>query len=143
MTKIIITYDGRAWIEQGHWASSYKNWRVVRREVQIEAEALANFRARLQAVRPEGTLALIDTPPCEEYWSDSSGVTVVWHDKTGESRLQFDFGCDPQTRRALRIALVESPGDLRIPNFEIREWAPAPRHANDRIELRIRGGSDR
>lgn len=142
-TKIIVASDGRAWIEQGHWAGSYKNWRIVRREVQIEADALANFRARLEAVRPDGTLALIDMPPCEEYWHDTNGVTVVWHDQTGESRLQFDFGCDPQTRLALRMALVAAPRDLRIPNFELREWGPAPRPAGDRIELRIRSGPDR
>jgi hypothetical protein len=142
-TKIIVAYDGRAWIEQGHWAGSYKNWRVVRREAQVEAEALASFRARLEAVRPDGVLALIDTPPCEEYWEDNSEVIVVWHDQRGESRLHYNFGCDPETRRDLRLTLRASPGDLRISDFHMLEWEPASRRPNDQIELRIRGGSDR
>jgi hypothetical protein len=139
-TKIIVAYDGRAWIEQGHWAGNYRNWRVRRREVRIDQGALVQFRARLEAVRPAGALDLISDQQCETYASDSSGVIVVWNDQRGASRLHYDFGCDTAARRELRQAVTEAPGVLQIENLHMREWEAAPMSPSDQIELQMLSG---
>ncbi len=121
-TKITVSYDGRAWIEQGHFAGDYRTWRVARREAHVTAQALASFRSRLQAFRPAGVLLLTDQPPCETFWSDSSGIIINWHDQSGTARLNYNFGCDPETRREMRKALTAAPARLEIPGLRIREW---------------------
>lgn len=138
-TKITVYYDGRTWIEQGHWAGNYRNWRVSRGSAEITREALATFRARLEAFRPSGVLGLNDRPSCETFSSDSSGLIIVWHDQLGSARLDYNFGCDPETRRAMREALVAAPTDLGIPGLRFREWEPnAGQMPSDRIQLEIR-----
>lgn len=121
-TKITVSNDGRVWIEQGHWAGDYRNWRSTRREAQVSAETVTRFRARLDEYRPEGELILADQPPCATFNTDNSGVHITWRDEQGEGRLDYNFGCEWEERRAMFEALKTAPALLAIPGLRVREW---------------------
>lgn len=120
-TKITVGNDGRVWIEQGHWAGDYRNWRTTRREAEVSAETVSRFRARLDEYRPQGELALAEQPPCEAFTTDNSGVHITWRDEQGRDRLDYNFGCDWEARRAMAEALKTAPALLDIPGLRIRE----------------------
>jgi len=121
-TKIFVLYDGGVWIEQGHWAGNYRDWRVHRRKSQVSPEALANFRARLDAFRPEGTRWLRDPEDCSSYWTDQPEVKIVWRDDKGDAPLWYNFGCDQEKFREMADALKSAPALLEISNLSIPEW---------------------
>lgn len=120
-TKITVANDGRVWIEQRHWADDYRNWRVTRREVEISAEALSRFRARIDGYRPHGELILAGQPPCTDFETDNSGLHIVWRDERGEDRLDYNFGCDQEARRGMAQALKTAPSLLQIAGLRVRE----------------------
>jgi len=94
--------------------------RVVRRLEHVSPEGFARFREQLRPYRPSGELGLNAKPPCAEYWSDMDGVRVEWRDGTGNDKLNLNFGCDPENRRAMAEALRAAPnafglGPLNVP----------------------------
>jgi hypothetical protein len=116
-----VANDGRVWIEQGHWAGEYRNWRSTRQEAQVSAENLSRFRARLDEYRPQGELILADQPPCATFDTDNSGVHIAWRDEQGLDRLDYNFGCEWEARRAMAEALKAAPALLSIPGLRVRE----------------------
>lgn len=127
--RITALSDGRVWIEHGFWQGKYRNWRVERRLVQTTPERFASFREALSPYRPKGELSLQDKPPCHTFWFDVDGVRVEWQDASGTDRLLLNFGCDPESNRAMADALRAAPDLLGIARLRIPwgQWsATAP-----------------
>ena len=120
-----VLSDGRVWIEQGHWAGRYNNWVVERQLERVPVENVVHFRDRLSRFRPHGVLVLTDKPPCETFWNDVDGVRVEWRDGDQTDKLFYNFGCDPETKRAMTEALKSAPGLLGIPKLKMPwgQWA--------------------
>ena len=111
------------------WQGKYRNWRVERRLVQTTPERFASFREALSPYRPKGELSLQDKPPCHTFWFDVDGVRVEWQDASGTDRLLLNFGCDPESNRAMADALRAAPDLLGIARLRIPwgQWsATAP-----------------
>jgi hypothetical protein len=118
-TKLTVASDGRVWIEHGYWAGRYRDWTIERRQVKVSPEQFAAFQQRLEPYRPEGTLELNDQPQCEEFWTDMAGVRVSWRDGGKESRLLYNFGCNPTANAAMRDAINAAPSALNIKGLTV------------------------
>jgi hypothetical protein len=117
--KITAAADGRIWVERGWWAGNYKNWRKKHEALTVTPERLAAFKALLDQHRPRGALWLREPGPnCEVFWSDSEERIVSWWGPKGEDKLWYNFGCDPETKAALRNDLKAAPEALGIANTE-------------------------
>jgi hypothetical protein len=112
--KITAAEDGRAWVERGWWAGRYEDWRVKRELLTVTPEQLADFRALLDQHRPNGELWLRDPPECRVFYTDDEERSVSWRRADGEDKLWYNFGCDPETRSALRNDLEAAPGALGV-----------------------------
>jgi hypothetical protein len=120
--KITALSDGRVWIEQGHWAGDYTDWRTTKRFETVSVEAFSRFRAALQAYRPHGKAIFVDQRNCTVLMADLDQIDVKWRDMESEDQLVFNFGCDPQSRHAIADALRNAPGELGILRLEM-PWA--------------------
>lgn len=117
--KITALSDGQIWMEHGYWAGPYRDWRVERQHIQGAPERFARFRDALLPYRPTGTLALQDQPPCTTLWNDVDGARVEWKDAKGSDKLLLNFGCDPETRRAMADAVRAAPDLLGIATLKM------------------------
>jgi len=117
--KIRALSDGQIWIEHGYWAGHYRDWRVERRHIHGSPERFAHFRGALLPYRPSGTLSLREKPPCETLWNDADGARVEWKDAGRTDKLLLNFGCDPETRKAMADAVRAAPDLLGIARLKM------------------------
>jgi hypothetical protein len=117
--KVTARSDGHVWIEHGYWAGHYRDWTVERRVEQTSPANFERLRDRLRPYRPNGNLELQSKPPCETFWNDVDGVRVEWRDSLRDDKLIFNFGCDPDARRAMADALRGAPAALEIPSLKM------------------------
>jgi hypothetical protein len=106
--KLTAASDGRVWIERGHWAGNYEDWRTTVREHQLTPEEFRRFRAALGPYRPSGTRTL-DEGACASFISDGGGVSIRWRGGGGDAELFYNFGCDPENRREMFRAITHAP----------------------------------
>ena len=90
-TAFVAAAVSGVWIENGHWAGSYREWRVSKRHVQLTSQHFARFRDRLEPYRPA-----FDTIPevgdCKSHMSDAGG-SVTWAWGNSVVKRVADFGC--------------------------------------------------
>ena len=114
-TKIIAAYDHRVWIERGYWAGDYEDWRISRTEPKASQKNLISFRNHLAQFRPnENRIIGIESPLCDDFFSDSNSLRITWHDKKGSVYLIYDFGCQGEDAHTLADALKAAPSLLNI-----------------------------
>jgi hypothetical protein len=119
--KLQIASDGRVWIEQGHWAGHYRDWRVHRSFAKITPERVSAFRAAIDPFRPAG-LRSLDGQSCKNLWSDMPGVWVSWKTGSATDELRANFGCVPEVSAEMAAALSRAPDLLQVPGLQ----APSP-----------------
>jgi hypothetical protein len=112
--KFAAASDGRVWIEEGHWAGRYTDWEVTKRRAHLTAAQFARFRQRLLPYRPSEAARVDGPETCKAFASDSAEIVVVWRGGGPDARLVFDFGCDAETRAAMREALQSAPALLGV-----------------------------
>jgi len=107
--KVAVAADGAVWIEQGHWAGDYADWRTQERALHLPPQRIAAFRGALARYRPARDLGLDAPESCATFWSDQPGLRVTWDDGRARVRLVYNYGCDPEARRAMREELERAP----------------------------------
>ncbi len=115
--KVTVKYNGITFVEEGYWAGDYTDWQDSKRQTQLSVDKVVQFRQHLNEYRPLGELLLIDPDHCESYLTDHSEVIVDWQDAKGNSKLHYNFGCDPETRTSLANALKSALPLLGISNL--------------------------
>lgn len=119
-TKLTVANDGRVWVEQEHREGRIR--RIVRQQVQVPAETVLLFHARVDLYRPQGDLILYHDPECEDFIEDVGAVHISWQDEQGRDRLVYSWACDWQTtRRGMYEALRTAPALLNIPGLHLPE----------------------
>lgn len=109
-TKIVVTPNDEVWLEQGHWAGRYRDWRITRRPIEISPPDVTRFRETLDTFRPDANLLLSDgSPECETYYTDDAEIRIQWRDERGAVTLIYDFGCDVELLAEMRRALRTAP----------------------------------
>jgi hypothetical protein len=89
--KVTVTADDSIWIEDGHWAGHYSDWRIRRRTIQGEPGTYARFRDALAPWR-----VMVDRSPSYEgegCISDDGGAILTWATSSDSVRRSLDHGC--------------------------------------------------
>lgn len=112
-----ITVDDRVWIEDGHWAGAYSDWRVRRRVVQLHPGAFDAFRAALAPWRPAATVERKATGDgCADFLSDGDEVRIVWSGPVAEVSRVFESGCRDAGEVMAAAAVRQAVAALALPD---------------------------
>lgn len=111
---ITVGADDTVWIEDGHWAGRYSNWRTQRRSIQGAPGTYVRLREALEPWRPA-----VETSPssgnrvCQNQLSDGGGAIITWTTASGAVRLVLDHGCldDKPMNDLIEAAIARVPVD--------------------------------
>ncbi|WP_116091090.1 alpha/beta fold hydrolase [Sphingomonas crusticola] len=112
--KLVVFSDGSVRVRQALGRGRDQLPQILNRDVRVTADRIAAFRDRLAAYRPEGKQALVEPPQCREYVTDQGDIRISWVDTNGVAQLAYNFGCDPELRKAMAQALYTAPALLGI-----------------------------
>lgn len=115
--QFTITVDDRAWIEDGHWARRYQDWRVKRRLVQLSTGSFAAFRAALAPHRPVATVdRQADGEQCADFITDGDEIRITWIGDRAEVTRVFESGCRDAEAVAAYDAVREAVAAVPLPD---------------------------
>ncbi len=114
--KFIALPSGEVRLERSS-TDGKRDIRTERRVLHVRPDQLAAFRARLEPLRPTGTLRRNGSDSCRSFTDDLAELTVTWSGPHGGDQLLFGFGCDLEESASVRDALREAPSliDIRSP----------------------------
>lgn len=112
--KFTIAPSGRTSVERGHWAGSYRSWRIERSRLQVSPDRYAALRDSLGGYRPSGTLQRNSSTNCATFTEDLPEVLVTWHAADHHDQLRFGFGCEKDQTAMMREALRNAPSFVGV-----------------------------
>lgn len=115
--QFTVTVDDRVWIEDGHWAGRYRDWRVKRRVVPLPRGAFGAFKAAITPYRPTATIERqTDGEQCAVFLTDGDEIQITWTSGASEVTRVFESGCRDRDKIAAYDAVREAVAALALPD---------------------------